>query len=93
VAGFRLRPWEPEDRRRITGVMRSFWIMVVLAGMSAAVPAQAKINLAKECWGMAFKAHPATLPNIPSVVNLRNDYYKLCITRHGKMDPELSNPQ
>jgi hypothetical protein len=73
--------------------MRSFWIMVVLAGMSAAVPAQAKINLAKECRGMAFRAHPATLPNIPAVVNLRNDYYELCITRRGKMDPELSNPR
>jgi hypothetical protein len=89
-----IEAFEPEDRPARYVVMRSFWIMVVLAGTSAAVPAHAETNthLAKECRGLALKAHPATLPNIPAVVNLRDDYYKLCVTRRGKMDPELSNP-
>lgn len=74
--------------------MKLFFTIVLLAGVgSAALPAQAKVSehLAKECWSKALKAHPATLPDIPAVNNLRNSYYKLCAIRHGKMDPKLED--
>jgi hypothetical protein len=69
--------------------------MVLLAGVNAAVPAHADADtdVAERCRTMAFKAHPATLPDIPAVVNLRKDYYSICIARRGEMDQELTHPQ
>jgi hypothetical protein len=76
-------------------MMKLFWIMVVVAGMAVAVPAQAEVNkdLEKGCQHMALRAHPSTLPDTTAVANLRHDYYKLCITRRGKMDQELTPTQ
>ena len=72
-----------------------FWIIIFLAGIGASVPAQAKVDkhLKKQCNQMALRAHPATLPDTPAVANLRHDYYKLCLTRRGKMDQELTPTQ
>lgn len=76
-------------------VMRLFWIIVVVAGMGAALPAHAKTDkhLKKQCQHMALQAHPANLPDTTAVTNLRHDYYKLCMTRRGKMDQELTPTQ
>jgi hypothetical protein len=79
-------------RSCIAEVMRLLWTILVAAGMALAVPAYAS-DLEKQCQGMALKAHPSSLPDIPSVTNLRNDYYKLCMDRRGQMDPELTHGQ
>jgi hypothetical protein len=69
--------------------------MIVLAGVSAALPAHAKIsaNLAKKCQAKAWLAHPATLPDDQAAANLRRNYYQLCIARRGSMDPLDPNKQ
>jgi hypothetical protein len=63
--------------------------MIMVAGVGAIAPAQAKIiaSLANKCQAMAWQAHPATLPDIPAATNLRRSYYRLCIVRRGIMDP------
>jgi hypothetical protein len=63
--------------------------MALSAVIGSTVPANAKdsTDLKKECWQMALTAHPASLPDIPSVTNLRRSYYRLCLARGGKMDP------
>jgi hypothetical protein len=68
---------------------RLLWTMIVVAGVGAIAPAHAKISasLANKCQAMAWQAHPATLPDIRATVNLRRDYYRLCIARRGIMDP------
>lgn len=75
--------------------MRWFWIIIFLAAIGAALPAQAKVDkhLKKQCKNMALQAHPANLPDTLAVTNLRHAYYKLCLTRHGKMDQELTPTQ
>jgi hypothetical protein len=68
---------------------RLLWTMIVVAGAGAIAPAHAKISasLTNKCQAMAWQAHPATLPDIQATVNLRRDYYRLCIARRGIMDP------
>jgi len=63
--------------------------MALSAVIGTALPTNAKdsADLKKECWQMALTAHPASLPDIPSVTNLRRSYYRLCLARGGKMDP------
>ena len=69
-------------------VFAAAFVVVLVTGVGAAVPAHAN-RLTKQCQTMARKAHPATLPDDPAVVNLRHSYYKMCINRRGKMDQEL----
>jgi hypothetical protein len=68
---------------------RLLWTMIVMAGVGAIAPAQAKISasLANKCQAMAWQAHPATLPDIQATTNLRRNYYRFCIARRGIMDP------
>jgi hypothetical protein len=63
--------------------------MIVLAGFGMAIPAHAKVsaNLAKQCHALSWQAHPDTLPNDRAAANLRRNYYGICVTRHGIMDP------
>jgi hypothetical protein len=70
-------------------MMKLFWSVMVLILACTAGAAQAKgsARLKKQCTAMAFTAHPASLPDITAVRNLRRDYYNLCIARRGKMDP------
>ena len=70
------------------------WTAIILVGLGVAAPAYATVDehLAKKCQEMALAAHPASLPDIPAVANLRHSYYSLCISRRGQMDPELTNP-
>jgi hypothetical protein len=68
----------------------------LLAALGTSVPTPAKADgtpkndLSTQCQAMAFLAHPASLPDLPAVTNLRHSYYTLCIGRHGTMDPELN---
>ena len=68
---------------------------VVLAALGASVPTHVradsapKNDLSTQCEAMAFSAHPASLPNLSAVTNLRHSYYTLCMDRRGIMDPEL----
>jgi hypothetical protein len=75
--------------------MKTLCTAIVLALVGATAPAHAKVDeqLANQCHTLALKAHPARLPDIPAVTNLRQSYYNLCIGRHGNMDPELPNPK
>jgi hypothetical protein len=66
--------------------MRLFWIITLLAGLAAAWPASAK-DLTQQCQDMTFKAHPKSLPDIPSVVNLRSHFFQLCMDRQGVINP------
>jgi len=63
--------------------------MALSVVIGAALPANAKVSAApkKECWQLALAAHPASLPDIPAVTNLRRSYYRLCLARRGTMDP------
>jgi hypothetical protein len=69
--------------------MRTLFVVFAFALIGAA-PASAKVSshLAKKCEQMAVQAHPADLPDKPSATDLRRSYYRLCIHRHGIMDPE-----
>jgi hypothetical protein len=68
---------------------RLLWTMIMVAGVGAIAPAQAKISasLANKCQAMAWQAHPATLPHIQATTNLRRNSYRFCIARRGIMDP------
>jgi hypothetical protein len=78
---------------RLREPMKWLWTIVLLVGISAALPAHAKVSakIAKRCHAMALKAHPSSLPDIKAVADLRRSYYRLCIARRGKMDQELRN--
>ena len=78
---------------RVDEIMKVRCILVVLLGMSAALPAHAKVSaaIAGQCHTLAFEAHPDWLPNIKATAYLRHSYYRLCISRHGIMDQELYN--
>jgi len=67
--------------------------MVVSIVIGTALPGNAKVSavLQKECWRLTLEAHPASLPDIPAVTDLRRSYYRLCLARRGKMDPVLTN--
>jgi hypothetical protein len=71
--------------------------IVVFAALGTSVPVHAdadstpRNDLSTQCQAMAFLAHPASLPDMPAVTNLRHSYYTLCVGRHGIMDPELNN--
>jgi hypothetical protein len=69
--------------------------VVVSAALGAGVPTRVradstpKSDLSTQCEAMAFSAHPASLPDLTAVTNLRHGYYTLCMDRRGIMDPEL----
>jgi hypothetical protein len=67
-------------------------LVVGVLAASVSLPAEAKVRkqLAKQCHAMALQAHPASLPDMSSVTNLRRDYYSLCIKRRGQMDPLMN---
>jgi hypothetical protein len=74
---------------------RLLWTLIVFAGFGTAVPADAKVsaNLAKKCHAMAWRAHPATLPDSQAAANLRRNYYQVCVARGGIIDPLDPNKQ
>lgn len=69
--------------------MKLLLTVVTLGILSTGFPIHAKAadndDNASRCRDLALKAHPSSLPDIPAVTNLRDDYYTLCIARHGKM--------
>ena len=48
-------------------------------------PRQSKRS--SRCHALAWQSYPATLPDRQSVANLRRNYYRICVARHGTMDP------
>ena len=68
---------------------RLLWTMIVLALLGTAIPAHARVSghLAKNCHALAWQSYPATLPDIQSAANLRRNYYRICVARHGTIDP------
>jgi hypothetical protein len=73
-------------------MIKLFWITIAIVPLVISGAAQAKVSarLAKQCRAMTWAAHPANLPDIPAVRNLRKDYYKVCVARRGKMDPLIN---
>jgi hypothetical protein len=74
--------------------MKLHLTFVTLAVLGACFPIHAMAaddgDNAFKCKDLALKAHPGSLPDIPAVTKLRDDYSTLCIARHGKMG--LVNP-
>lgn len=60
-----------------------------VGGSSAS--ADPRSDVAISCQNMALQAHPADLRDKSAADYLRRSYYRLCIRRHGIMDPELRN--
>lgn len=79
---------------RVGKRMKLLLTVVILAVLGACFPIHAKAaddgDNASKCKDLALKVHPSSLPDIPAVTKLRDDYYALCIARHGKMG--LVNP-
>jgi hypothetical protein len=62
---------------------------LLLTGIAttAAAEAQGNQDVAKNCQARTLKAQPNTLPNTQATANLRQEFYKTCMDRGGKMDP------
>jgi hypothetical protein len=66
--------------------MKLLLTIVVFAILGTGFPIHAKAaDNESKCNGLALKAHPSSLPDVPAVTNLRHDYYTLCMARHGNM--------
>jgi hypothetical protein len=85
---------EPNGHPSVGGLMKSLCTAFILLWLGAAAPALAKVDqpVADRCHTLSLKAHPASLPDVPAVTNLRESFYNLCVTRRGTMNPLLANP-